>query len=584
MTATQVLTMVALLLGGLTFFLYGMSTMSSGLEQMAGGKLERTMKKVGANDFSGFFLGAGVTIAIQSSSALTVMLVGMVNSGIMSFADTFGMIMGSHVGTTLTAWILTLSGVSGESFLLTLLKPATFAPLLAFVGIAMLMFSKKERRKNFALIFIGFAILMSGMTMMSSAVAGEEVRGNLEGLLTAFQSPALALLASTLFTGIIQSSAATVAIVQALAVTGMVNYRTAIPLILGANIGTCMTALISCIGTNKEAKRVVAMHIYTNAIGGVICMLLMYPFMAFWPGLLDHKIGIIGVALVHSLFNIVNTIAFTPFKGLVLKLCRKTVPGTDGTQQTIFLDERLFLTPPLAISECHRLTAEMAEYARGALLEALQLIDRYDAGSKQHVTEIEDLTDKYEDKLGTYLVRLSHNELSAADSHRIGRLLHSIGDFERIGDHALNIAEAAAEIHDKKVIFSPDAQKELDTIESAITEIIEMTVDAFVNDDSELSSHIEPLEQVIDKLKDEMKARHINRLQDGKCTVQMGFIFSDLLTNYERISDHCSNVAVYTMQLDTAKLDAHKYLHTIRSDENVSFATDYDQYDKKYSI
>ncbi len=582
MTSTQVLTMIALLLGGLTFFLYGMSTMSSGLEQMAGGKLERTMRKVGANDLSGFLWGAAITLAVQSSSALTVMLVGMVNSGIMDFADTFGMIMGSHVGTTLTAWILTLSGISGENFALTLLKPATFAPLLAFIGIAMRMFSKQERKRNFGLIFIGFAILMSGMTMMSSAVS--EQKDNLRVLLTAFQSPALALLASTLFTGIIQSSAATVAIVQALAVTGMVNYQTAIPLILGANIGTCMTALLSCIGTNKEAKRVVAMHIFTNAIGGVVCMLLMYPAMAIFPHLLSRQIGIIGVAMVHSLFNILNTIAFMPLKRPLFSLCRKTVRGDDKITHTVFLDERLMNNPTLAISECHRLTVEMAEYSRDAMLQAIQMVEHYDENLHKKIADIETLTDKYEDKLGTYLVQLSHNRLSDADSHSVGRLLHSIGDFERMGDHALNIAEVAQEISEKNIIFSENAQAELDTIAAAVNEIIGMTVQSFVDNDSDIAGHVEPLEQVIDKLKDELKARHIARLQAGDCTVQMGFVFSDLLTNYERISDHCSNVAVYTMQLNSAKLDAHKYLNKIRSEENKSFMADYEQYDAKYTV
>ncbi|MCQ2440513.1 MAG: Na/Pi cotransporter family protein [Clostridia bacterium] len=589
MTATQILIMVAELLGGLTFFLFGMNVMSGGLEQMAGGALERTLKKVTKNDVLSFFLGAGITIAIQSSSAMTVMLVGLVNSGIMGFADTFGMIMGSHVGTTLTAWILTLGGISGDNFILTLLRPMTFAPILAFAGIIMRMLSQKEKRRNLGTILIGFAVLMAGMDMMSASMETFRTDPSFKKLLTAFTSPMIAFLASTLFTGVIQSSAATVAIVQSLALAMLhtnnpITYQIAIPLVIGANVGTCMTALISSFGTNREAKRVVAMHIYTNAIGGIICVILMYAVMAISPNLMSHSIGIIGVATVHSLFNIANTIAFIPFKKPLLRLCEKTIRKSDDKTHTVFLDERLFYNPTFAIPECRRLTVEMAELARKSLLNSISLIDKFDDEISNSVRETENIIDKYEDKLGTYLVKISSTELSETDSHTVGRLLHGIGDFERIGDHALNIRDAAQEIRDKDIVFSKDAKSELTVIINALIEILNITVDSFVSDDLELASKVEPLEQVIDKLKDELRARHIERLQNGNCTIQLGFVFSDLLTNFERVSDHCSNIAVYTMQRNDTTLDMHRYLKNIKFNSRGSFEDKFKEYDKKYSI
>jgi len=585
MTST-IIVMIAGLLGGLTFFLFGMSTMSGGLEQMAGGGLERTMKKMTANDISGFLLGAGITIAIQSSSALTVMLVGLVNSGIMGFADTFGMIMGSHVGTTLTAWITTLGGINGDgSIIMLLLKPSTFSPILAFVGIAMRMFSNKEKKKTLGVIFIGFAILMAGMSMMSEAVQSVKDNPTFIKMLTAFESPAIALLASTVFTGIIQSSAATVVIIQSLALTGTISYQVAIPLIIGANIGTCMTALISCIGTNKEAKRVVAMHIYTNAIGGVICVIVMYIVMIFNPTLLSGRIiGVVGVAVVHSLFNIINTIMFIPFKKPVLNLCRLTVKKSPTEEHTVFLDERLFNNTPLAISECRRLVNEMATIACNSVIDSIKLLYNYDEDLAAKLVEAEGLVDKYEDKVGTYLVRISSNNLMENESYYVARMIHSIGDFERISDHSLNLKDTAKELFDNDIHFSEDAQKEVDTITNALTEIINITLESYINDDIELASHVEPLEQIIDKLKNELKSRHVTRLQKGDCTTKLGFIFNDLLTNYERVSDHCSNVAVYTLQLDSEKMDSHKYLRSVKTMDNPNFAKDYNMYDEKYSV
>lgn len=584
MTSTQILLMAAELLGGLAFFLYGMSMMSGGLESISGGKLENDLRKVARNPFASFFLGAGITIAIQSSSAMTVMLVGLVNSGILAFGDTFGIIMGSNVGTTLTSWLLSLTGVQGENFFLTLLKPMTFAPLLAFAGILMHMLSGKERQKNIGVILIGFAVLMTGMDFMSNSMSSVQEMEGFKHLLTAFSSPVSALLISTVFTGIIQSSAATVGIVQAMALTGTISYKMAIPLVLGANIGTCMTALISSFGTSKNAKRVVALHIYIKVIGSVIFTAALYGLTAFGTEFLNRPASMIGVAVVHTLFNIINTFVLIPFKKPIMRLCEITVKSSNEKTHTVFLDERLFTNSALAVSECHRLTNEMAEYARTSLIKSIGLISSYDGETVNYIKETESLIDKYEDKLGTYLVRLSNNELSENLSHSIARMLHSIGDFERIGDHALNICKVAEEMHNKGISFSDEAKREIAVITNAVTEILNMTVDSFVNDDIETASHVEPLEQVIDKLNKRLKARHVTRLQNGECTIELGFVFTDLLTNYERVSDHCSNIAVYTMQLPSDKLDAHKYLAKIKNSEDGTFVDDFNMYSEKYSL
>lgn len=583
--ATQILIMLAMLVGGLAFFMYGMNVMSTGLETMAGGGLERTMKKVTANDFLGLFLGAGITVAIQSSSAFTVMLVGLVNSGIVQFGDTFGMIMGSNIGTTLTAWILSLAGISKDSFVMTLLQPMTFAPILAFVGIVIRMFTKSEKKHNLGLIFIGFAVLMFGMELMSASMVSVRSIPGFDKFLASLSSPIIALLVSTIFTGVIQSSAATIGIVQALALSGGITWQMAIPLVLGANIGTCVTALISSIGTNKNAKRVVIMHFFVNTFGSGLCMLIMYLLPMFgvtW--LRDVDVRMVDVAIIHTLFNVVTTVVLFPIKKLVIKICTKIVPDGEEKQHTAFLDERIFNNTPLAISECRRIANEMAEHTLSAIMTSLQLINNYDEQKAQFVRDTETLTDKYEDKLGSYLVRLSSNNLSEDDSHAVSRMLHSLSDFERISDHALNLCGTALEIKEKNIVFSDDAKRELAIMIDALKEIMEITVSSFIGDDFEAASHVEPIEQVIDKLKDELKARHIDRLQKGECTVQMGFVFSDLLTNIERVSDHCSNIAVYTIQQNSPKLDTHKYLRKIKTQSVGSFVEEYNEYEKKYSL
>lgn len=582
--ATQVLTMFAMLVGGLAFFLYGMSAMSGGLEKMAGGGLERTMKKVTSNDFLGFFLGAGITVAIQSSSAMTVMLVGLVNSGIVQFGNTFGMIMGSNVGTTLTAWILSLAGIGEGNFFITLLQPMTFAPILAFIGIVLRMMSKSEKKHELGIIFIGFAVLMYGMELMSDSMAAVRTVPGFDSFLASLTSPLIALLVSTAFTGVIQSSAATIGIVQALALSGGITWQMAIPLVLGANIGTCVTALISSVGTNKNAKRVVMMHFFVNVFGSLLCMLIMYAMQLFGVTILSSEISMVGVAIIHTLFNVINTVALFPVKKLLIKFCTLIIPDTQTKTHTAFLDERIFNNTPIAIAECRRLVNEMAEYSRDALRASIELINEYDQQKADYVKDIETLTDKYEDKLGTYLVRLSSHDLTAEESHAVARMLHTLGDFERMTDHALNISELSLEIRDKNIIFSEDAAHELKVITDALIEIVDITTESFINDDLELSTKVEPIEQVIDKLKDELKARHIERLQRGECTVQQGFVFSDVLTNFERVSDHCSNIAVYTLQIDSPKLDAHKYLRKVKANAVGNFIEEYNEYDKKYSV
>ncbi|MBQ0083603.1 MAG: Na/Pi cotransporter family protein [Clostridiales bacterium] len=576
--------MIAELAGGLAFFLYGMSVMSGGLEKMAGGKLERTLKKVTSSYIMSLLLGAGITIAIQSSSAMTVMLVGLVNSGIMEFSQTIGVIMGSNIGTTLTSWLLSLNGIGGENIILTVLKPTVFAPVLALIGIAMRMFSKDEKKHDIGTILVGFGILICGMDLMSASVASVKEMEGFNSLLTAFSNPILALLISTAFTGIIQSSAATVGIVQALALTGAITYEMAIPLVLGANIGTCMTALLASIGTSRNAKRVVSIHISIKLIGTAVFMVLLGIAGIAAPNLITGQVSIFGVAIIHTVFNITTMIIFLPFSKLLVWIAKHTVREKEDGKKTVFLDERLMNTPPMAIAECKRLTNEMAVMARDSIYRAIEVVALYDKEKDAAIETSEAMVDRYEDKLGTYLVELSRRELSDKDSREVGRLLHSIGDFERLSDHAVNILKVAREIYDKKIVFSKEAKDEISVITAAIIEILDMSVKSFENNDTETASKVEPLEQVIDGLNDELQARHIQRVQEGKCTIEFGFVLSDLLNNYERISDHCSNVAVYTVQRDQEKKDTHKYLNRIKNEENGQFAADFEKFASIYAF
>jgi len=555
------------LCGGLAFFLYGMTTMSKSLEKMAGGRLERLLKRMTSNPMKGLLLGAGITIAIQSSSAVTVMLVGLVNSGVMQLGQTIGVIMGSNVGTTLTAWILSLTGIESESILLNMLKPENFSPLFALAGILLIMGSKRQRRRDVGRILIGFAILMYGMELMKQSVSPLAEMPGFSDLLTAFNNPLLGVLVGAVFTGIIQSSAASVGILQALALTGSITYGMAIPIIMGQNIGTCVTALISSIGVSRGAKRVSVIHVAFNVIGSAIGLIVFcggdllfhFPFM-------DAAVGAVGVALCHTVFNVCTTALLLPFSRQLERLARAAVREEDKTPQFAFLDPLLLRTPGAAVSECAAMTNEMGALARKSLLASLGQLSRYDGDLEAVLLEHEDKLDIYEDRLSGYLVQISQHGLSMEDIHTVSRLLHAIGDFERIGDHALNIQESARELHEKGLSFSGAAEAELQVLEKALEEILALSVECFQADDPAAARAVEPLEETIDRLTDEIRARHIRRLQNGECTVQLGFILNDLLTNLERVSDHCSNIAVCVIEEreDHAE-QRHAYLHDFKA-------------------
>ena len=582
----MILKSVLIMLAGLAFFLFGMNVMSSSLEKMAGGKLETTLKKATSKPILGFGLGAGITIAMQSSSAMTVMLVGLVNSGIMDFSQTIAPILGSNVGTTFTAWILNLMGVQSDKFsLIQLLSPDYLSPIAAFIGIAIFMLSKKSKHKHIGSILLGFAILMYGMEFMSDSVSAIKNMEGFDRFIGIIQNPWIALLVSTLFTGVIQSSAATVGIVQTLALSGLITWEMAIPLVLGANIGTCITALISAIGTNKNAKRVVAVHLYVNTVGSILTMILLTIASFFIKDVLTTHIGTVEVSIIHTVFNCALSIVMGLTYKLLIKVVMWIVPDKkDEQEKTVFLDERLLNTPALAIDECFELTCKMAELSRTSIKKAIDVIDNYDEKVIEEIDELETLTDKYEDKLGTFLVKLSAKTLSGKEGHIIGRMLHTIGDLERIGDHAENISMVAKELHEKGISFSENAKKEIKVITNAINEIVDLTTDSFIKNDKQTASLVEPLEQVIDTLRADIQARHIARVQKGECTVELGFVLTDLLGNYERVSDHCSNIAVYTVQLETKQLDAHKYLRGLHAGQNPEFVERFNEYEHKYSL
>lgn len=578
---------VITLLGGLAFFLYGMNVMSGGLEKMAKGKLERTLKKVTSNRFLAMCFGAAITIAIQSSSALTVMLVGLVNSGILEFGQTICILMGSNIGTTLTAWILSLAGIDSDVFLLKIIKPENFSPVFAIVGIIMMMVGKKQKTKNTGNILIGFSVLMYGMTLMSDSMAPLADMPEFTHILTAFSNPVLAVLVGAVFTGIIQSSAASVGILQALSMTGGVTYGMALPIIMGQNIGTCVTALISSIGVSKNAKKVAAVHLSFNIIGTLICLIPFCILDAVFDFSFTHMaINPFMIAVCHSIFNVVTTAVLMPFTKQLEKLANfivrdKKGKGSKGT----LLDERLISTvPSFAVANAFDVDCEMCELSRKAFSDAMGLLDNYNEKTADAVTEMEGKLDIYEDQLGTYMVKLSKRGASDSDSKRIAKILHTINDFERIGDHAENLVGVAREMHDKGIVFSHEAKAEIEKLSAALHEILDMTSKAFKTSDVQLASSVEPLEQVIDKLISEIKNRHVERLQKGNCTIELGFVLTDLLTNYERVSDHCSNVAVAVLESKHGTFETHEYLNNIRSDGTGSFGRLYEEYSERYSI
>ena len=555
------------LCGGLAFFLFGMNTMSKSLEKMAGGKLERTLKRMTSSRLSSLLLGAGITIAIQSSSAVTVMLVGLVNSGVMQLGQTIGVIMGSNIGTTLTAWILSLSGIESGNVWVEMLKPEHFSPIVALVGILLIMVSKKQKRRDIGRILMGFSILMYGMELMSGAVSPLADMPEFSSILTAFRNPLLGVLVGAVFTGVIQSSAASVGILQALAMTGSITYGMAIPIIMGQNIGTCVTAVLSSIGVNRNAKRVAAIHISFNIIGTVVCLLLFYGVGSVIPfGFLDDRAGAVSIALCHTIFNVFTTVILLPFSSQLEKLACILVRADSQHEEFAFLDPLLLRTPGAAINECTAKVGEMSRLARRNFLLALEQLKAYSADREAEILANEDKLDIYEDRLGDYLVQVSRHGLSGDNSRQVSRLLHCIGDFERIGDHALNVQESAQELHDKQLIFSDSAKRELEVLLGALRDIMEISFTCFADNDPDKATHVEPLEETIDRLIEEIRLRHTERLQSGVCTIQLGFILNDLLTNLERTSDHCSNIAVCVIETNRRDVDAHAYLHNIKQD------------------
>ena len=575
------------LLGGLALFLYGMSLMSDKLEKLAGGKLEQIFEKLTSNRFKGLVLGVFVTAVIQSSSATTVMLVGFVNSGIMRLSQAISIIMGANIGTTVTAWLLSLSGLEGDSFIIQLFKPSTFAPVLALIGVIMRMSKGNDKKKDIGGILVGFAILMTGMDIMGDAVDPLKDDPKFASLLTLFTNPVMGVLAGALLTAVIQSSSASVGILQALSSTGQITFGAALPIIMGQNIGTCVTAILSSVGANKNAKRVAAVHLCFNVIGTVIVLAVYYILRVFIDFSFENDaVTEFSIAVVHTIFNLVTTTLLIPFTGALEKLAYFVVRDekVKEDESTVILDERFLNTPGVAIEQCRNVTNRMASMAKTTISLALDLYKNFDEDKAQMIIQNEDEIDNYEDITGTYLVKLSGRSLTMEDSKSVSCLLHAIGDFERISDHAVNILDTAREIHEKNIDFSDMAKRELTVMFRAIEDILDLTVKAFEGHDVTLARKVEPLEEVVDHLRTEMKSRHIERLQEKTCTIEQGFIFTDLLTDLERVSDHCSNIAVNLIQISDNSFENHQYLNMLKSDDNKDFIDQYKEYSIKYLL
>lgn len=577
------------LLCGLAFFLFGMQVMSHNLERLAGGKLEGTLKKMTSNAPVSMVLGAIITIAMQSSSACTVMLVGLVNSGIMQFSQTLNVIFGANIGTTLTAWILSLSGIQSDNLVVQMLKPANFSPLLALIGVFMTMVCKKDRSKSIGNILVGFAVLMIGMSFMSDAVSPLADLPEFGQLMIQFRNPIVGVLVGTLFTALIQSSAASVGILQALSITGSITCGMALPIIMGQNIGTCVTAIISCIGTSTNAKRVAVIHTLIKILGTVILLpLFLILNSIFHFPITNQPVDAWGVAMLHTLFNILTTVILIPNSKLLIRftnwLTKEKAPKQELAKREIcVLDDLLLRSPSVAVQECANYTTKMCLTARDTLKKAMSLLIHYDEKVAAEVIQLEDDTDQYEDRLGTFLVRLSAQALSHSDSQSVSVMLHTIGDFERLGDHAVNVQQVAQEMYEKKLSFTAVAQKEVDVLTAAIEHILKLTEETFVSADPVLASKVEPLEQVIDELIAQIKDHHVDRLRRGECTIEMGFILSDLLNNYGRISDHCSNIAVAIIEVAHNSFDTHKYLNGIKYGSE-AFDAAFEEFEKQYAL
>ena len=575
---------VLTLVGGLCLFLFGMSIMGDALERRAGNSLKKLLAKLTKNKLAGFLTGLGVTAVIQSSSATTVMVVGFVNSGVMSLRQSIGVIMGANIGTTVTAWILSLGGISSDSLFIQLLKPTSFTPVLALIGTGLLMFSKIGKKKDTGTILLGFATLMFGMDTMSSAVSGLADVPAFQNLFLLFKNPILGVLVGAVLTAVIQSSSASVGILQALSATGQVSYGAAVPIIMGQNIGTCITALLSSFGTNKNAKRAAIIHLSFNVIG-TTAWLSVFSFISalFQPALLDTSASYIGIAVAHSLFNIACTVLLLPMSSLLEKLAIKLVPDSNKKDVVVELDERLLATPPVALERCNTLVNEMAELSVNAVKQSLTLLQSYNASLGEEIRKTENKADHYEDLLGTYLVKLSSHQMSDSDSATVSKLLKAIGDFERISDHSVNILESAEEIYEKELSLSPSGQKELEILCNAVSEILTQSLAAFVNNDLQAARDVEPLEQVIDGLKATMRDNHIRRLKNNECSIEVGFVWADLLTNLERTADHCSNIAVCVIDAADNNMNLHESLRNIKKGSPY-FAEKYTAYAEKYIL
>jgi len=571
------------LIGGLSLFLFGMNIMGDSLERRAGSGLKLLLGKLTKNKFMAFLTGLGVTAVIQSSSATTVMVVGFVNSGVMTLKQSIGVIMGANIGTTVTAWILSLGGISGDNLFVKLLKPMSFTPILALIGMIMLMFGKSSKKKDTGMILVGFATLMFGMDTMSNAVRGLANVPIFKNLFLMFKNPILGVLVGLLITAVLQSSSASVGILQALSVTGQVSYAAAIPIIMGQNIGTCVTALISSVGANRNAKRAAVIHLSFNIIGTVFWLsVFSIVSFVFQPAFLDVSASFLGIAVAHSVFNVLCTLLLLPMSSFLEKLALKLIPDNKKKEDVVELDERLLVTPVIALDRCNILLGEMANEATESCTLALNALFNVGGNAQKHIRELEDKTDHYEDIIGTYLIKLSKHQVSDQDSLNISKYLKLIGDYERIADHSLNILESAEELKEKEIEFSAEAKKELEVMCSATSEILELTRVSFVENNVGVAYRIEPLEQVIDEMKDHLRNQHILRLKDGTCTVEAGFVWADILTNLERVSDHCSNVAACI--IDTTHNNMNLHQSTKEMKEKDEFEKLYHFYLKKYKI
>ncbi len=577
---------------GLALFLFGMSLMGDSLAAASGGRLEKILEKLTNNPLKAVAMGAAVTAVIQSSSATTVMVVGFVNSGIMKLNQAVGIIMGANIGTTITAWILSLTGIESGSFLLQMCKPSSFCPILAIIGIGITMFSKDEKKKNIANILIGFAILMTGMDTMSDAVKPLREVPEFTGILTRFSNPLLGLLAGLILTAVIQSSSASVGILQALCLSGAVGFNTALPIIMGQNIGTCVTAMISAIGASRNAKRTALIHLYFNLIGTVVFMLGFYIIHAIVDFPFMHEMAApADIATVHTIFNITATLILLPFSKQLVKLATVTIKDeevvvekTHAQKILSILDSRFLEMPSYAVEQSRNAAESMAELAEESINLAMDLLTNYDEAKAARVVELEDEIDQFEDQIGSYLVKVSSKNLSREDSHTASVILHCIGDFERISDHARNIKEAAEEMFEKKLEFSDKAKAELEVFKRAIHDILLLSMQSFREENLELAKQVEPLEEVIDKLNLDIKQRHVKRLRKGKCTIELGFILSDITTNFERISDHCSNIAVCLLEVSEDEFDTHAYVNELKKDDNIDFRSKVLAYEQRYEL